>query len=53
MEINFIPTPKFKKSFKRLYKKYPSLKEDYEVFKKEFTMTKVNNPQYKILNIIE
>jgi len=37
MEINFIPTPKFKKSFKRLYKKYPSLKEDYEVFKKEFT----------------
>ena len=36
MEFNFIPTPKFKKSFKRLYKKYPSLKEDYEVFKKEF-----------------
>ena len=37
MEINFIPTPKFKKSFKRLYKKYPSLKNDYEDFKKEFT----------------
>jgi len=37
MKINFIPTPKFKKSFKRLYKKYPSLKDDYEVFKNEFT----------------
>ena len=36
MEINFIPTPKFKKSFKRLYKKYPSLKDDYEVFKNQF-----------------
>ena len=37
MEINFIPTPKFKKSFKRLYKKYPSLKDDFEIFKKEFS----------------
>ena len=37
MEINFIPTPKFKKSFKRLYKKYLSLKDDFEVFKKEFS----------------
>ena len=37
MKINFIPTPKFKKSFKRLYKKYPSLTEDFKVFKKQFT----------------
>ena len=36
MEINFIPTPKFKKSFKRLYKKYPSLIHDYEIFKEEY-----------------
>ena len=37
MEINFIPTPKFKKSFKRLYEKYHSLKDDFELFKKEFS----------------
>ena len=36
-EINFIPTPKFKKSFKRLYKKYRSLKDDFEVFRKDFS----------------
>jgi hypothetical protein len=36
MKINFIPTPKFKKSFKRLYKKYPSLKDDFEVFRNQF-----------------
>ncbi len=36
MEVNFIPTPKFKKSFKRLYKKYPSLIDDYNDFKKQF-----------------
>ena len=35
--INFIPTPKFKKSFKRLYKKYRSLKDDFEEFRKEFS----------------
>jgi hypothetical protein len=35
--INFIPTPKFKKSFKRLYKKYHSLKEDFERFREEFS----------------
>ena len=35
--INFIPTPRFKKSFKRLYKKYRSLKDDFEVFKEEFS----------------
>jgi len=37
MEINFIPTPKFKKSFKRLFKKYSSLIDDFETFKKEFS----------------
>jgi hypothetical protein len=37
MEINFIPTPKFKKSFKRLYKKYCSLKDDFEAFRKAFS----------------
>ena len=36
-KINFIPTPKFKKSFKRLYKKYRSLKDDFEEFRKEFS----------------
>jgi hypothetical protein len=36
-EINFIPTPKFQKSFKRLYKKYRSLKDDFEKFRKEFS----------------
>lgn len=28
MSYDIIPTPDFKKFFKRLYKKYPSLKED-------------------------
>ena len=28
MSYNIIPTPDFKKFFKKLYKKYPSLKED-------------------------
>lgn len=37
MEINFIPTPKFQKSFKRLYKKYSSLKDNFKDFKKQFT----------------
>ena len=37
MEYNFIPTPKFKKSFKRLLKKYSSLLSDFEEFKKEFS----------------
>ncbi|MDR2963516.1 MAG: addiction module toxin RelE [Bacteroidales bacterium] len=32
----FIPTPKFKKSFKRLFKKYRSLKDDFEQFRNEF-----------------
>ena len=28
MNYNVIPTPDFKKFFKKLYKKYPSLKND-------------------------
>lgn len=30
MSFNVIPTPDFKKHFKRLYKKYPSLKSDLQ-----------------------
>ncbi len=30
MSYNVIPTPDFKKLFKRLYKKYPSLKSDLQ-----------------------
>jgi len=36
MEYQFIPTPTFEKSYKRLKKKYLSLKADLEAFKKEF-----------------
>ena len=36
MEHIFIPTPTFEKSYKRLKKKYFSLKSDLEEFKKEF-----------------
>ncbi|MDR2232550.1 MAG: type II toxin-antitoxin system RelE/ParE family toxin [Tannerella sp.] len=36
MEHVFLPTPTFEKSYKRLKKKYDSLKSDLEVFKKEF-----------------
>jgi len=36
MEYQFIPTPTFEKSYKRLKKKYHSLKADLEEFKKEF-----------------
>ena len=36
MEHLFIPTPTFEKSYKRLKKKYPSLKSDLEEFKKEY-----------------
>jgi mRNA-degrading endonuclease RelE of RelBE toxin-antitoxin system len=35
MTIKIIPSDKFKKSFKRLYKKYRSLTADYEEFEKE------------------
>jgi len=36
MEYLFVPTPTFEKSYKRLKKKYLSLKTDLEEFKKEF-----------------
>jgi mRNA-degrading endonuclease RelE of RelBE toxin-antitoxin system len=36
MEHQFIPTPTFEKSYKRLKKKYPSIKTDLEEFQKEY-----------------
>jgi len=36
MEHIFLPTPTFEKSYKRLKKKYFSLKSDLEEFKKEY-----------------
>jgi mRNA-degrading endonuclease RelE of RelBE toxin-antitoxin system len=36
MEHVFLPTPTFEKSYKRLKKKYLSLKTDLESFKKEY-----------------
>jgi len=36
MEHIFIPTPTFEKSYKRLKKKYHSLKTDLDEFKKEY-----------------
>jgi mRNA-degrading endonuclease RelE of RelBE toxin-antitoxin system len=36
MEHVFLPTPTFEKSYKRLKKKYLSLKSDLEDFKKEY-----------------
>ena len=36
MENIFIPTPTFERSYKRLKKKYQSLKTDLEEFKKEY-----------------
>jgi hypothetical protein len=36
MEHRFIPTPTFEKSYKRMKKKYLSLKSDLEVFKQEY-----------------
>src|SRR5215510_4224608 len=36
MENIFLPTTKFEKSYKRLKKKYHSLKTDLEEFKKEY-----------------
>jgi hypothetical protein len=36
MKYNFIPTEKFKKSFKKLLKKYPSIIDDFTQFKKKF-----------------
>ena len=42
MENIFIPTPTFEKSYKRLKKKYHSLKTDVEEFKKEYN----ENPDF-------
>jgi hypothetical protein len=36
MDYNYIPTSKFKKSFKRLLKKYASLIADFEKFMEDF-----------------
>jgi len=41
MEHTFIPTPTFEKSYKRLKKKYSSLKTDLEEFKKQYN----DNPE--------
>jgi hypothetical protein len=38
MEHIFIPTPTFEKSYKRLKKKYYSLRTDLEEFKKEYNV---------------
>ncbi len=35
MKINFIPTPEFIREYKRLAKKYPSLKGDLKLFQEE------------------
>jgi hypothetical protein len=37
MILKFIPTQQYKKAFKKLYKKFPSLPFDYKVFEKEFS----------------
>ena len=37
MSYTFTPTSQFKKSFKRLSKKYPSISADYKNFEKEFS----------------
>jgi hypothetical protein len=37
MNLIFKPTEQFKKSFKRLYKKFPSLPSDYKNFEEEFS----------------
>ncbi|MBN1184526.1 MAG: type II toxin-antitoxin system RelE/ParE family toxin [Bacteroidales bacterium] len=44
MSYNVYPTPDFKKFFKKLYKKYPSLKEDL----KELIDTLKEKPDYGI-----
>lgn len=42
MSYSVYPTPDFKKFFKKLYKKYPSLKDDLD----ELTSTLEENPNY-------
>jgi mRNA-degrading endonuclease RelE of RelBE toxin-antitoxin system len=38
MPLTFVPTPKYKKSFKKLYKKYPSLPIDYKKLEDEYLL---------------
>ncbi|MDR2682691.1 MAG: addiction module toxin RelE [Dysgonamonadaceae bacterium] len=40
METNFLVTPRFDKSYKKLKKKYPSLPADIAQFKKDFAENK-------------
>lgn len=53
MSYNIIPTPDFKKLFKKLYKKYPSLKADLQqlinrLSENPTTGTKLGHNLYKI-----
>jgi mRNA-degrading endonuclease RelE of RelBE toxin-antitoxin system len=58
MSYNVIPTPDFKKFFKRLFKKYPSLKNDLteliEKLEEDYSIgTPLGNNLYKIRLAIE
>ena len=58
MNYNVIPTPDFKKFFKKLFKKYPSLKNDLaeliEKLEEDYTIgTSLGNNLYKIRLAIE
>ena len=58
MNYNVIPTPDFKKFFKKLFKKYPSLKNDLaqliEKLEKDYTIgISLGNNLYKIRLAIE
>jgi mRNA-degrading endonuclease RelE of RelBE toxin-antitoxin system len=58
MSYNVIPTPDFKKFFKKLYKKYPSLKDDIAELAKKLEQnyeigTSLGNNLYKIRLAIE
>lgn len=58
MNYNVIPTPNFKKFFKKLFKKYPSLKNDLaqliEKLEKDYTIgISLGNNLYKIRLAIE
>jgi mRNA-degrading endonuclease RelE of RelBE toxin-antitoxin system len=58
MNYNVILTPDFKKFFKKLYKKYPSLKNDlatlYQNLEQDYTIgTSLGNNLYKIRLAIE
>jgi mRNA-degrading endonuclease RelE of RelBE toxin-antitoxin system len=58
MNCSVIPTPDFKKFFKKLYKKYPSLKNDLaeliEKLEEDYTIgISLGNNLYKIRLAIE